>query len=137
MVRADRCPGDFRFVLPGARSSPRAGAVDDARGRGRDAGVVHEIDAARGWSRLHVCLSAYPEKKVESDVRANVGRRDAELLSAAAVQSQLRDASGRLVRAGASGRRFRGDVRDLADAGFRLAQALRGLESAAKTRIRR
>src|SRR5437879_2187068 len=133
MVRADRCPGDFYSVLPCARSTPRAGALNDARGRRRDAGVVHEIDAARSRSRLHVRVSLNPEKKVAGDVRANVGRRYTELLSAASVQSQLRDASGRLVCAGAPGRRFRGDVCDLADAGFRLAQALRGLEGAAKT----
>src|SRR5207248_6383700 len=116
----------------GARSTPRTGADDDARSRGRDAGVVHETDAARGRSRLHVCLPVDPEKKVAGNVRANFGRRNAEFLSAAPVQPQLRDASGRLVRAGAPGRRFRGDVRDLADAGVRLAQALRRLESAPK-----
>src|ERR1700730_11417195 len=132
MVRADQCPGDFRSVFSGARSAPGAGAVDDARGRGRDAGMVHEIDAARGRSRLYVRLSVDPEKKVAANVRANFGRRDTEFLSATPVQPQLCNASGRLVRAGTSGRRFRGDVCDLADAGFRLAKALRRVESAAK-----
>src|SRR5438132_9193830 len=133
MVRADRDPGDFRSLFSGARSSPRAGAVDDARGRGRDAGVVYEIDAARSRPRLHVCIPVDAKKEMAGDVRANIGRRDPELLSAASIQPQLRDASGRLVCASAPGRRFRGDVCDLADAGFRLAEALRGLEGVAKT----
>src|SRR5207245_2963600 len=49
MVRADRCPGDFRSVFPGARSSPRAGAVDDARGRKRrpGPGVVYAYGRTR------------------------------------------------------------------------------------------
>src|SRR5438874_4357636 len=133
MVRADRDPGDFRSLFFGARSSPRARAVDDARGRRRNAGVVYEINAARSRPRLHVCIPVDAKKEMAGNVRANIGRRDAELLSAASVQSQLRDASGRLVRAGAPGRRFRRDVRDLADAGFRLAETVRRLEGAAKT----
>src|ERR1700736_761800 len=137
MVRAHRNPGDLRSVFPGARSSPRAGAHDDARSRRRNAGMVQKIDAARGRSRLHVCLSAHPKEKVAATLRANLERRNAELLPAASLQSQLRDASGRLVRASAPGRRFRGNVRDLAHAGVRLAEALRRLESAPKTRIRR
>src|SRR5260370_3358778 len=122
MVRADRDPGDVRSVFPGARWSPRAGAVDYGRGRRRNAGVVYEIDAARSRPRLHVCIPVDAKKEMAGDVRANIGRRDAKFLSAASVQSQLRDAPGRLVRAGAPGRRFRGNVCDLADAGFRLAK---------------
>src|SRR5438874_7517322 len=133
MVRADRCPGDFRSVFSGARSSPRAGAVDDAGGRRRNAGVVYEIDAARSRPRLHVCIPVDAKKEMAGDVRANIGLRDAELLSAAYVQSHLRNASGRLVWAGAPGRRFRGDICDLADAGFRLAQALLWLEAVAQS----
>src|ERR1700694_3976260 len=54
MVRADRGPGDFHSVFSGARSAARARADDDARGRGRDDGVVHEIDAARsGAERIN------------------------------------------------------------------------------------
>src|SRR5215471_12012230 len=102
MVRADRHPGDLCSFLPGARSSPIARTLDDARSRGRYSGVVHETDAARGWSRLHVRLPADPKEKVAATFRANFERRDAEFLPAAPVQSQLRDASGRLVRAGAS-----------------------------------
>src|SRR5207245_9423691 len=97
MVRADRCPGDFYSVLPCARSAPRAGALNDAGGRGRDAGVVYEIDAARSRPRLHVCIPVDAKKEMAGDVGANIGRRDAELLSAASVQSKLRDASSRLV----------------------------------------
>src|SRR6266404_4735876 len=136
MVRADRHPGDLRSVFPGARSAPRARALDDARSRRRNAGVVHETDAARSRSRLHVRLSPDPKEKVAGTFRANVERRDAEFLSAATVQPQFRDAPGRLVRASAPGRRFCGDVRDLADAGVRRAQALRRLESGPETRIR-
>src|SRR6202162_648710 len=137
MVCTDRDPGDLRSVFPGARSAPRAGAIDDARSGRRNAGVVHETDAARGRSRLHVRLPAYPKKTMATTFRANVERGNAKFLSATPVQPQLRNASGRLVRAGASGRRFRRDVRDLADAGFRLAKTLRRLESAAKARVRR
>src|SRR5947208_12473366 len=137
MVRADRYPGDLRPVFSRPRSVARAGAGDDARGRGRNERVVYAIDAARGGTRVHLRLPAYAQEKVAADFRTDVARGDAGYLPAAAVQSQLRCASRRLVCAEPSGRRFRGDVRGLAHAGTRLAQALRGLEGAAKTRIRR
>src|ERR1700676_3262252 len=137
MVRTHRYPGDLRAVLSRARPTARAGADDDARGRGWNQRMVHETDAARGGARIQLRLSASTQETVATDVRANVRRRDAELLSAASVQSQLCDASRRLVRAESPGRRFCGDLRDLAHAGAGLAQALRGLESVAKTRIHR
>src|SRR6266436_1058834 len=133
MVRADRNPRNLRSVFFGARSPPLARADDDSRGRRRNAGMVHEVDAARGWSRLHVRVSPDPKEKVATTLRANFERRDAEFLSTAAVQPQLRDAPGRLVRPGASGRRFCGDVRHLADTRVRLAEALRRMEGAPKT----
>src|SRR6266480_2552740 len=137
MVRADRYPGHLYSVLSRARSAPGAGAHNDARSRGRNAGVVHEIDPARGGARLQLRFSASTKEKMAADFWTNVRRGDAELVSAAPVQPQLRGASRRLVRAGPSGRRFRGDVRDLAHARARLAQALRWLEGISKTRIRR
>src|SRR5437762_14159104 len=97
--------------------------------------MVHEIDAARGGTRLQLRVPASAKENVATEFRANVGRGNAEYLSAAAVQSQLCCASRRLVRAGASRRRFRGDIRDLADAGPGLAETLRALEGVAKTRI--
>ena len=137
MVRADRDPGDLRSVFSGARSPVRARALDDARSGRRNTGVVHEIDAPRGRSRLHVCVSADPKEKVAGTFRTNIRRRDAEFLSAAPVQPEFRHASGRLVRPSAPRRRFRRDVCDLADAGFRLAKALRRMEGDPETRIRR
>src|ERR1700731_3806733 len=127
MVCAHWYPGDLRTVFSRARPAPCAGADDDARGRGRDAGVVHEIDAARGSTCLYLRLPASTKEKVAAEFRAHVARRDAEHLPATPVQSQLRRASGRLVCAEPPGRRFRGDLRNLAYAGARLAQALRGL----------
>ena len=103
MVRADRHPGDFHSVFSRPRPAARAGADDDARSRRRDAGVVHETDAARGGARLQLCLSAAAKEKMAADFWANFARRDAELLSAAAVQPQLRRASRRLVCAEPSG----------------------------------
>src|SRR5579864_9242753 len=131
MVRANRNSGDFCSVLSGARSAPVARAKHDARSGRRNAGMVHEIDAARGRARLHVCLPAHSKKTLAATVRTNLERRNAELLSAASVQTQLCDATGRLVRSSASRRRFRRNLRDLADPGFRLAETLRRLESLA------
>src|SRR5260370_34349087 len=117
MVRANWYPGDLRAVFSRARPVARTGADDDARGRGRNARVVHETDAARGGARLQLRLSASAQEKVEADFWANFRRGDAKHLSAAPVQPQLRDAPRRLVRAEPSGRRFRADVRHLAHAG--------------------
>src|SRR6266576_4344836 len=103
MVRAHRYSGDLRAVFSRPRSAARAGAGDDARGRWRDSRVVHEIDAARGGTRLQLRLPASAQENVATDFRANVGRGDTEYLLAASVQSQLRRASRGLVRAGASG----------------------------------
>src|SRR5947208_12605020 len=137
MVRANRHSGDLRAVFSRPRSAARAGTDNDARGRGRNERVVYATDAARGGTRLHLRLPAYAQEKVATNFRANVARGDAGYLSAAPVQPQLRRASRRLVCAESSGRRFRGDIRGLAHSGARLAQTLRWLESAAKTRIRR
>src|SRR5438046_1111157 len=103
MVRADRDSGDFCSVLSRAQSAARTGAKHDARGRGRDARVVHETEAARGGSRLQLRLSDSAQEKVAEVLRTYFARIDTELLSAASVQPQLRNASRRLVRAGASG----------------------------------
>src|SRR6266513_5977245 len=137
MVRAHRYPGDLRAVFSRPRPAAGAGADDDAGGRGWNERVVYATDAARGSARLHLRLPAYAKEKVAADFWANIARGDAGYLPAAPVQSQLRRASRRLVCAEPSGRRFRGDLRGLAHSGARLAQTLRGLEGAAKTRIRR
>src|SRR5260370_18181800 len=97
MVRAHREPGDLRSVFSCPRSAAGNGAEDDARGRGRDERVVYETDAARGGARLHLRLSAYAQKKVAADFRADIARGNARHLPAAAVQSQLRHASRGLV----------------------------------------
>src|SRR6266446_10355786 len=103
MVRADRHPGDFHSVFSRPRSAARIGAHYDARSRGRDERVVHEIDAARGGARLYLRLSAYAQEKVAADFRADIARGDAGYLPAAPVQPQLRRASRRLVCAEPSG----------------------------------
>src|SRR5438105_15893437 len=103
MVRADRDPGDLHSVFPCARPVARAGADDDARGRGRDERVVYEIDAARGGARLHLRLPAYAQKKMAANFRADIARGDAGYLPAAPLQPQLRHAFGGLVRAESSG----------------------------------
>src|ERR1700686_5868342 len=103
MVRAYRYPGDLRAVFSRARPAARAGAGDDARGRRRNKRVVYAIDAARGGARLQLRLSASTKEEMAADFRAHVARGDAEYLPAAPVQPQLRRASRRLVRAGASG----------------------------------
>src|SRR6266852_4526732 len=136
MVRADRDSGDLRAFFSCARSAARAGADDDARGRGRNERVVHEIDAARGGARLQLRLPASAKEKVAAVFRTHIARGDAEYLPTAPVQPQLRGASRRLVCAEPVGRRFRGDFRGLAHAGARLARALRGLEGPKKTRVR-
>src|SRR5207253_488161 len=136
MVCAYRYPGHLRAVFSRARPAARAGADNDARGRGRNERVVYATDAARGGACLHIRLPASAKEKMAADLWAHVARGDAEYLPAAPVQPQLRHASRRLVCAEPSGRRFRRDLRGLAHAGTRLAQALRGLEGAKKTRIR-
>src|SRR5205807_2781641 len=103
MVRAYRYPGDLRTVFSRARPAARAGADDDARGRGRNERVVYATDAARGGARLQLRLPASTKEKVAADFRANVRRGDAEYLPAAPVQPQLRHASRGLVRAEPSG----------------------------------
>src|SRR6266576_1877583 len=103
MVRADRYPGDLRAVFSRPRPAARIGAGDDARGRGRDARVVYETDAARSRARIQLRLPASAQEKVATDFRTNIGRGDAKFLSAAAVQPQLRDASRGLVRSEPSG----------------------------------
>src|SRR5205823_1842378 len=110
---------------------------NDARGRGRNNGVVHETHPTRGRACLQLRLSSSAKEKMAADFRANVARRDPRFLPAASVQPKLCGQSRRLVRAESSGRRFRRDFRGLAYAGARLAQAIYRLESAAKTRIRR
>src|SRR6266403_6420303 len=103
MVRSDRDPGDLRAVLSRPRPVARAGADDDAGGRGRDARVVHATDAARGGTRIYLRLSAYAQEKVAADFRADIARGDAGYVPAAAAQPQLRRASRRLVCAESSG----------------------------------
>src|SRR5438046_10713649 len=95
MVRADWHPGDFHSVFSRPRSAARAGADDDARGRGRNERVVYAIDAARGGTRLHLRLPTHAKEKVAADFRADVARGDARYLSTAPVPPQLRRASRR------------------------------------------
>src|SRR5882724_578482 len=102
MVCANWYPGHLHSVFSRARSAPGAGARNDARSRGRNTRVVHEIDAARGGARLQLRISASTKEKMAADFWTNVRRGDAEPLSAAPVQPQLRRASRRLVRAGPS-----------------------------------
>src|SRR5205809_6163381 len=97
MVRANWHPGDLRPVFSRPRPVALAGARKDARGRGQNKRVVYAIDAARGGTRLHLRLPAYAQEKVAADFRTDVARGDAGYLPAAAVQSQLRCASRRLV----------------------------------------
>src|SRR6266480_7084873 len=99
MVRANWHPGDLRPVFSRPRPVARAGAGDDARGRGRNERVVYAIDAARSGARLHLRLPTYAQEKVAADFRTHVARGDAGYLSAAPVQPQLCRAPRRLVRA--------------------------------------
>src|SRR5438128_8754035 len=101
MVCASRRAGDFRTVFSRPRTLKSPGAHDDARGRGRDAGVVHALDATRSGSRLQLRLSTAAEEKMAEVLRAYLARRNTDNISAAAVQPQLRRALGGLVRAGA------------------------------------
>src|SRR3954470_14718570 len=135
MVRPGRNPGDFHSVLSCPRTAARAGKNDDARSGGRDPGVVYETDPARSGPRLQLRLLFAAEKEMAGGVWQNLARTNAGRLPSAAVQSQLRGESRRLVRAEPSGRRFRGDVCGLAHPGRRLAKALHRLESAPETGI--
>src|SRR5437764_7402491 len=135
MVRADRYPCDLHSLLSRARSAACAGTHDDARSRRRNAGVVHETDAARGRSRVHGRLSTDASEKMAAMFRSNIARGNAEHVPATPVQPQLRDAFGGLVRAESSGRRFCRDVCGLAHARARLAQRLCWLAGTAKVGI--
>src|SRR4030095_10656322 len=75
MVRADWYPGHLHSVFSRARSAAGAGEDNDARSRRRNAGVVHEIDAARGGARLQLRLSASTKEKMAADFWTNVRRR--------------------------------------------------------------
>src|SRR5207245_4069052 len=103
----------------------------------RDAGVVHETDAARSGARLQLRLSASAQEEMATVFRTHVSRRNTEYLPAASVQPQLRCSSRRLVRAESSGRRFRRNVCRLAHAWARLAQRLCWVAGTTKTGIRR
>src|SRR5207302_1590695 len=135
MVCTNRYPGDLCSVFSCARSAACAGTHDDARGRRRDAGVVHETDAARGRSRVHVRLSTDASEKMAAMFRSNIAKGNAEHVPATPVQPQLRDAFGGLVRAESSGRRFCRDICCLAHARARLAQRLCWLAGTAKVGI--
>src|SRR5207253_7549243 len=108
---------------------------DDARVRRRDSGVVHETDAARGRSRVHVRLPTDASEEMAAMFPSNIPGENAEHVPATPVQPQLRDAFGGLLRAESSGRRFCRDVCSVAHARARLAQRLCWLAGTAKVGI--
>src|SRR5437764_3625823 len=102
MVRAGGYPGDLHSVLSCPRTAARARENDDARSGRWDAGIVHEIDPARGRARLQLRVLFAAKKEMAGSVRQNFARPNAGRLSSAALQSQLRCESRRLVRAKSS-----------------------------------
>src|SRR6185369_7912373 len=100
-----------------------------ARGRRRQSRLVYEAPAPRSRTRAYVCLWPQSQAQLAARVRASVRdlRRD---VSVSPVQQELRTPSRLLLRAVPSGRRFRRDLRSLADAGTGLAQQIRRLEGA-------
>src|SRR5690242_12691153 len=87
-------------------------------------------------TRLRSRLPVFEARTVDRDLWKSQPGIFAGELSAAALQPEFRAASPELVRAGASGRRFRRDVRGMAGlAGGEMARALSRLEGAGETRI--
>src|SRR2546426_1559217 len=97
--------------------------------------MVHEADAPRSRPCLLLRLPALQEEEMAANIRSGFNR-GCRLLPPASLQSFLRRASRRLVRAEPSRRGLRRDVRRLADARPRMARALPRVESVAETGIR-
>src|SRR5207249_10475040 len=86
--------------------------------------------ASRSRTRARQCLPAAAAQALASRVRTRLAPVSGALPGTPR-EPPLRASPGRVVRAGASERGLRRDVRSVADAEIRLAQDLRGLYVAA------
>ena len=120
-------------VLPGRRQ-PGASreAVRRSRGRPRDP----HVPAPRSGPRLQLRVQALRDPRVARAVRA-VQSALPRSLPARPLPSRVRAAHGRLVRAEASGRGLRRDVRGVAHAPLAVAAALPGLARHGQAALRR
>src|SRR5207249_9453063 len=98
MVCTNRYSRDFHSFFSRSRSAAGAGTDDDVRGGRRDAGLVYEVNAARGGARLQLRVPASAQETMAANFRAHLARGNTDYLPAAALQSRLCHASRWLVR---------------------------------------
>ena len=120
-------------VLPGRRKAVASReAVRRSRGRPRDP----HVPAPRGGPRLQLRVQALRDARVARAVRA-VQSALPRSLPTRPLPSRLRASHGGLVRAEASGRGLRRDVRGVAHAPLAMAAALQGLARHGQAALRR
>src|SRR5690349_11103376 len=108
MVHAGWGAGDRHPLLPRPSAPHEAREVPDARGRGRDAGMVPADPPARGRSRLRQRVRAPEPAPAPAPLRPPVGALS-RLLPAEAVLEKFRPPPRLVVRAEPPGRGLRGD----------------------------
>src|SRR5215813_4992973 len=99
---------------------------------------MHAIRASRMRARARARVPLLTASQMARDLRPSKSRQRALQLQATAPLEELRHSPAQLVRAGASRRGLRGDVRDVARiTARRMAGALPRLEGAREARVRR
>ena len=132
----DGVPGHRGAFLPRASAARAARAPHDAQRRRRQRGKRHAHPAPRSRScHRHRVSSAAPQALARS-FRTGVAAVSRHLPRAAR-QPPLRAAPRRVVRAGASLRGLRRDLRRVAQAEFLVAPHLRAVAGVPQTRVRR
>ena len=115
--------GDRHSVLPRRSALGAARARDErSRRRARD----HDVPASRGRSCVQLRIPALPHSRMAATVRP-VQPPLSRSVPSRAVQPQVRAAHRRLVRAEASRRRLRRNVRRVADAALELAAPIQSM----------
>ena len=138
VVQPRRRAGHRRPVLSREPAAQTARAAPDDGSRGRHPRMVRAALAARVRARVRSRVSVFVAPQVARDLRQSGRGLRAGDLPAAPVQQRLRAPPAQLVRAGASRRGLRRDLRRLADHARRgVARALPRVEGAREARVRR
>src|SRR5262245_42502810 len=136
VVHPGRRPRRGHPVLPRSSAAGGAGAQPDARGRGRDAGMVHADPASRDRARDRERVPPAAPPPAPAALRQDVAALPAALRPEA-VQQALRPPSRGVLRTEPPRRGLRRDVRRLADAQLELAATLHRMARAPEARVRR
>ena len=102
-----------------------------SRGRARD----HDVPAPRGGARVQLRVPAVRDARLAAGCSATYNRRYRDDYRPVPFSPEVRAAHRRLVRAEASRRGLRRDVRGLAHAAFELAEQIQTLASAAQAAL--